>query len=127
MARDNTATPFDSCVPSSASDAFLHNVPTMALTPADVSRIAHLARLALTADEERAMLAQLNGFFGIVERMGQVDTRGVEPLYTPLSALHEVALRLRDDAVTEGDGRERSQRSAPLVESGLYLVPKVIE
>jgi aspartyl-tRNA(Asn)/glutamyl-tRNA(Gln) amidotransferase subunit C len=99
----------------------------MALTPEDVSRIAHLARLALTADEERAMLAQLNGFFGIVERMGQVDTRGVEPLYTPLSALGAVALRLRDDEVTETDGRERNQHSAPLVEEGLYLVPKVIE
>ena len=57
----------------------------------------------------------------------QVDTRGVEPLYTPLSALSEVALRLRDDAVTEGDERERNQRSAPQVEDGLYLVPRVIE
>lgn len=99
----------------------------MALTPDDVRRIAHLARLALSADEERAMLAQLNGFFGIVERMGQVDTRGVEPLYTPLAALGEVALRLREDTVTEGDDRERNQRSAPQVEGGLYLVPKVIE
>ncbi|HEU5296020.1 MAG TPA: Asp-tRNA(Asn)/Glu-tRNA(Gln) amidotransferase subunit GatC [Burkholderiaceae bacterium] len=99
----------------------------MALTPADVSRIAHLARLALTPDEERAMLAQLNGFFGIVERMRQVDTRGVEPLYTPLSALGQVALPLRDDVVTEGNERERNQRSAPQVDGGLYLVPKVIE
>lgn len=73
------------------------------------------------------MLAQLNGFFGIVERMGQVDTRGVEPLYTPLSALHNVALRLREDEVTESDQRESNQRSAPQVEGGLYLVPKVIE
>ena len=99
----------------------------MALTPADVSRIAHLARLALTADEEHAMLQQLNGFFGIVERMSAVDTRGVEPLYTPLSALGAVALRLRDDTVTEADERERNQRSAPQVEHGLYLVPRVIE
>lgn len=99
----------------------------MALTPQDVSRIAHLARLALKPDEERAMLAQLNGFFGIVERMKQVDTSGVEPLYTPLSALGGVALRLRDDAVTESDQRERNQRSAPQVLDGLYLVPKVIE
>jgi len=99
----------------------------MALTPADVSRIAHLARLALTSDEERAMLEQINGFFGIVERMGQVDTRGIEPLYTPLSALGEVKLRLRDDTVTEGNQRERNQRSAPQVQDGLYLVPRVIE
>ena len=99
----------------------------MALTPADVSRIAHLARLALTPDEQRAMLSQINGFFSIVERMGQVDTRGVEPLFTPLSALSEVPLRLRDDVVTESDQRERNQRSAPQVEGGLYLVPRVIE
>ena len=99
----------------------------MALTPADVSRIAHLARLALTPDEERAMLAQINGFFAIVERMGHVDTRGVEPLYTPLSAVEEVSLRLRDDAVTETDQRAINQRSAPAVEDGLFLVPKVIE
>ena len=99
----------------------------MALTPADVSRIAHLARLALTPDEERAMLTQLNDFFGIVERMGQVDTRGVEPLYTPLSTLQQVALPLRDDTVTERDERERNQKSAPQVAGGLYLVPRVIE
>ncbi|HRI17641.1 MAG TPA: Asp-tRNA(Asn)/Glu-tRNA(Gln) amidotransferase subunit GatC [Burkholderiaceae bacterium] len=99
----------------------------MALTAQDVSRIAHLARLELQPAEQAAMLAQLNGFFTIVEQMGAVDTRSVEPLYTPLSAVHEVALRLREDAVTEGDERQANQRSAPAVEDGLFLVPKVIE
>ncbi len=99
----------------------------MALTPSDVSRIAHLARLQLSADEEAAMLQQLNGFFGTVEQMSAVDTSGVEPLYTPLSALQAVELRLRDDVVTEANDREANQRSAPVVEDGLFLVPKVIE
>ena len=99
----------------------------MALTPADVSRIAHLARLALTPDEERSMLSQINGFFSIVARMEQVDTRGVEPLFTPLSALSEVPLRLREDVVSEGDQRTLNQRSAPAVEDGLFLVPRVLE
>lgn len=99
----------------------------MALTPSDVSRIAHLARLELQPAEQAAMLAQLNGFFSIVEQMSAVDTSGVEPLYTPLSAVSEVALRLREDVVTEGNQRELNQRSAPLVEDGLFLVPKVIE
>jgi aspartyl-tRNA(Asn)/glutamyl-tRNA(Gln) amidotransferase subunit C len=99
----------------------------MALSSRDVSRIAHLARLELQPDEEALMLQQLNGFFGIVERMRAVDTSGVEPLYTPLSAVQQVALRLREDAVTEADDRERNQRSAPAVEDGLFLVPKVIE
>jgi aspartyl-tRNA(Asn)/glutamyl-tRNA(Gln) amidotransferase subunit C len=99
----------------------------MALTPQDVLRIAHLARLELSADEQSAMLAQLNGFFGIVEKMSAVDTSGVEPLYTPLSAVTNVTLRLRDDAVTETVDRDANQRSAPAVEDGLFLVPKVIE
>jgi aspartyl-tRNA(Asn)/glutamyl-tRNA(Gln) amidotransferase subunit C len=99
----------------------------MALTPQDVSRIAHLARLELSAAEQASLLAQLNGFFGIVEQMSAVDTTGVEPLYTPLSALQEVSLRLRDDTVTETDHRSLNQRSAPAVEDGLFLVPKVIE
>ncbi len=73
------------------------------------------------------MLAQLNGFFVIVEQMSAVDTRGVEPLYTPLLAVQAVQLRLRDDLVSETNEREANQRSAPAVEDGLFLVPKVIE
>jgi len=99
----------------------------MALTPKDVSRIADLARLELQPAEQAAMLTQLNGFFSIVEQMSAVDTSGVEPLYTPLSAVTEVALRLREDVVTEADQRELNQRSAPAVADGLFLVPKVIE
>ena len=99
----------------------------MALTPQDVSRIAHLARLELSAAEQASLLTQLNGFFGIVEQMSAVDTTGVEPLYTPLSAVQQVHARLRDDAVTETDQRALNQRSAPAVEDGLFLVPKVIE
>ena len=100
----------------------------MALSSDDVSRIAHLARLELPSDEQVLMLQQLNGFFGIVERMRAVDTGGVEPLYTPLAALREVPLRLRDDRVSEAPGqREANQASAPAVQDGLFLVPKVIE
>ena len=99
----------------------------MALTLQDARRIAHLARLELSPEQAPAMLAQLNGFFSIVEQMSAVDTTGVEPLYTPLSAVQAVTLRLRADVVTETDQREANQRSAPLVEDGLFLVPRVIE
>jgi aspartyl-tRNA(Asn)/glutamyl-tRNA(Gln) amidotransferase subunit C len=99
----------------------------MALTPQDVGRIAHLARLQLSSNEAEQMLGQLNGFFRIVEQMSAVDTKGVEPLYTPLSAVQAVTLRLREDVVTETDQRAANQRSAPMVEDGLFLVPKVIE
>ncbi len=99
----------------------------MALTPEDVSRIANLARLELGTTESSTLLTQLNGFFSIVEQMSAVDTRGVEPLYTPLSVVREVSLRLREDLVSETNQREPNQRSAPHVEDGLFLVPKVIE
>jgi aspartyl-tRNA(Asn)/glutamyl-tRNA(Gln) amidotransferase subunit C len=99
----------------------------MPLSSEDVSRIAHLARLELEPGERAAMLAQLNDFFSVVEQMSAVDTRGVEPLYTPLAAVQDMPLRLRDDVVTEPDRREANQRSAPAVADGLYLVPKVIE
>ncbi|HEY0819289.1 MAG TPA: Asp-tRNA(Asn)/Glu-tRNA(Gln) amidotransferase subunit GatC, partial [Rhizobacter sp.] len=93
----------------------------------DIARIANLARLELQPDESERMLTQLNGFFGIVEAMRAVDTAGVEPLAHPVAAIQDVALRLREDRVSESDQREANQRSAPAVERGLFLVPKVIE
>ena len=99
----------------------------MALTSSDVRRIAELARLDLGAAEEAQMLEQINSFFRIVEQMSAVDTSGVEPLYTPLAAVQDAHLRLRDDEVTEVVDRSANQRSAPAVRDGLYLVPKVIE
>lgn len=99
----------------------------MALTPQDIERIAHLARLALSPAEAERMHTQLNGFFAIVEQMRAVDTSGLAPLPHPVATVQPVALRLRDDVVSEPDQRARNQRSAPAVERGLYLVPKVIE
>lgn len=99
----------------------------MALTPSEVSRIAQLARLELSGDEQAAMLTQLNEFFDIVEKMRAVDTSGVEPLYTPLSAIEDVTLRLREDVVSESNQREANMANAPAQDGGLFLVPKVIE
>jgi aspartyl-tRNA(Asn)/glutamyl-tRNA(Gln) amidotransferase subunit C len=99
----------------------------MSLRPEDVRRIAHLARLELKPQEQVELLSQLNDFFTIVEQMRSVDTSGVAPLYTPLSAVQDVALRLRPDDITEIDQRADNQRSAPAVEAGLFLVPRVIE
>ncbi len=99
----------------------------MALTPQDISRIANLARLELHPDESERMLTSINGFFGIVEQMRAVDTTGIEPLAHPVAAIQDVALRLREDVVSEPNQREANQRSAPAVERGLFLVPKVIE
>jgi aspartyl-tRNA(Asn)/glutamyl-tRNA(Gln) amidotransferase subunit C len=99
----------------------------MALTSQDIVRIANLARLELQAAESARMLVQINGFFGIVEQMRAVDTSGIEPLAHPIATVRELALRLREDVVSERDERAANQRSAPAVDRGLFLVPKVIE
>jgi aspartyl-tRNA(Asn)/glutamyl-tRNA(Gln) amidotransferase subunit C len=99
----------------------------MALNSQDIARIANLARLELSNAESERMLSQINGFFDIVEKMRAVDTTGVEPLSHPVAAVQDIALRLREDEAWEPIDREANQQSAPAVERGLFLVPKVIE
>ena len=99
----------------------------MSLTPQQIDRIAHLARLELAPGESERMLTQLNGFFDIVEQIRAIDTTGIEPLTHPVAALAPVALRLRDDIASESDQRSANQQNAPAVERGLFLVPRVIE
>ena len=99
----------------------------MSLTSTDIARIANLARLELAPAESEKMRSQLNNFFDIVEQMRAVDTTGIEPLAHPVVILSDMALRLRDDTVSEPNQREANQQSAPAVERGLFLVPKVIE
>ena len=99
----------------------------MSLTSSDISRIANLARLELQSSESERMLSQLNDFFDIVQKMRAVDTAGIVPLAHPFETIGDIALRMREDSVSEPDDRDSNQRSAPAVEAGLFLVPRVIE
>lgn len=95
----------------------------MTLTLEQIRRIADLARMELPDAEAEATRTKLNGIFALIEQMQAVDTTGVEPMSHP----QDVAQRLRDDQVSESDRRDDYQHIAPQTESGLYLVPKVIE
>jgi aspartyl-tRNA(Asn)/glutamyl-tRNA(Gln) amidotransferase subunit C len=100
----------------------------MSLEKSDVSRIAHLAHLELSAEQTSKTLEQLNGIFALVEKMQAVDTKGVAPLSHPFAlVVDQLALRLRDDTVTESNHRSDYQQCAPATQDGLYLVPRVIE
>jgi len=100
----------------------------MSLDLSDVKRLARLAQLDLNDAQATQTLDKLNGIFALVEQMRAVDTGGVEPLNHPIAAhQNEVALRLREDAVTEPNRRDDYQQVAPATQDGLYLVPKVIE
>ena len=95
----------------------------MALDRSDVEKIAHLARLGLNDADIPRTTEALNSILGLIDQMQAVDTSGIEPLAHPL----EASQRLREDAVTESNRRDAYQAIAPAVESGLYLVPQVIE
>lgn len=95
----------------------------MALTLADVEKIARLSRISLTDEEKPAVLEKLDAVFALVEKMQAVNTDGVEPMSHP----HDVALRLRADRVTETDHAAEYQACAPEVCERLYIVPQVIE
>jgi len=95
----------------------------MSLTPEDVIRVAHLARLAVDDADVASHATQLARILGLVEQMNAVDTGGIEPMAHP----QDVGLRLRADEITAPDRREALLAVAPAAEAGLYLVPKVIE
>lgn len=95
----------------------------MTLTAADVAKIAHLARLQLSADEEGQVTARLNDILHLIDQLQAADTTGVAPMAHPM----DVDQPLREDVVTEADHRDTYQAIAPAIEAGLYLVPKVIE
>ena len=100
----------------------------MPLELSDVERIAQLAQLDVSDNQIQKTARQLNDILAMVEQLRSVDTAGIEPLAHPVSAFeNDVALRLRDDVVTEENHRTEYQAVAPAVENGLYLVPKVIE
>jgi aspartyl-tRNA(Asn)/glutamyl-tRNA(Gln) amidotransferase subunit C len=95
----------------------------MSLGVAEVAKIAHLARLAIRAEDAPAYARNLSAILELVEQMNAVDTVGVAPMAHPL----DMVQRLRPDEVAESNQRELFQAIAPRVEAGLYLVPKVIE
>ncbi len=95
----------------------------MSLSLNDVQRIALLARLAISEDEAREALGQLNSIFALIEQLQSADTTGIEPM----SHAQDVSQRLRADEVVEFDRHLAFQQAAAQVEAGLYLVPKVID
>jgi aspartyl-tRNA(Asn)/glutamyl-tRNA(Gln) amidotransferase subunit C len=95
----------------------------MAISEAEVKKVARLARLAVPDERLEAYTQNLSNILSLVDQLSAIDTTGVEPMAHPL----DMVQRLRADVVTEIDHREKYQAIAPEVEDGLYLVPKVLE
>jgi aspartyl-tRNA(Asn)/glutamyl-tRNA(Gln) amidotransferase subunit C len=95
----------------------------MSVSSEQVRHIAKLARIGMSDAEIEALVPELNNILGWVEQLGEVDTDGVEPLATVI----DLKLRLRDDAVTDGNIRDAVLANAPEAQHGFFAVPKVIE
>ena len=95
----------------------------MPLDRTEIEKIAHLARLAIDAEDIPNYTKELSRILDFVAAMSTADTTGITPMAHPLDAV----ARLREDRVTETNQRDTFQAIAPKVDRGLYLVPKVIE
>ena len=95
----------------------------MSLTSDQVIHLAKLVRLKVSEKEVLHYTQQLNAIIDLAKQMNQLDTSHIKPMSHP----QDMALILRNDEVTEIDRHEEFQALAPAVESGLYLVPRVIE
>jgi aspartyl-tRNA(Asn)/glutamyl-tRNA(Gln) amidotransferase subunit C len=88
-----------------------------------VRRIAHLARIAVADEEVEHLRGELNAMLAFVEQLTALDVEGVEPM----TSVIPMALKEREDKVTEGGIAEDILRNAPATENHFFLVPKVVE
>lgn len=95
----------------------------MSLDPATVRRIARLARLRLDDADVPRLQAELNGILGWIEQLNEVDVDGIEPL----TGAAQMALKMRDDVVTDGSIRDAILANAPERAGVYFTVPKVVE
>ncbi|HLJ06004.1 MAG TPA: Asp-tRNA(Asn)/Glu-tRNA(Gln) amidotransferase subunit GatC [Acetobacteraceae bacterium] len=95
----------------------------MSLDLATVRRIATLARIHVDDVELPALQAELNGILGWIEQLNEVNVEGIEPL----TGAAQMALKMREDVVTDGGYPEKVLANAPERAGDFFVVPKVIE
>ena len=95
----------------------------MSLDSATVRRIAKLARIRVDDAEILTLQTELNAILGYVEQLSEVYVDGIEPL----SGGAQMAMRLREDVVTDGDIAEQILANAPDRSGNFFAVPKVVE
>lgn len=95
----------------------------MRLTGTEVQQIAMLARLRLTAKEEKRLTEQLDKILQYMEKLNQLDTSGIEPFSQAVDVINP----LREDIVTNQANAEALLANAPAKENTFFQVPKIIE
>jgi aspartyl-tRNA(Asn)/glutamyl-tRNA(Gln) amidotransferase subunit C len=88
-----------------------------------VRRVAHLARIAVAEDEVASLQGELNAILAFVEQLAETDVEGVEPM----TSVTPMALKMREDKVTDGGIADDIMVNAPAQEHHFFLLPKVVE
>jgi aspartyl-tRNA(Asn)/glutamyl-tRNA(Gln) amidotransferase subunit C len=101
------------------------------VTIEDVRRVAELANLELTAEEEPRMQRDLNAILGHIAQLNELDTAGIPPMAQVGEMLggvvHERGETLREDVVRPSVDRALVMAAAPETDGRFFKVPKVIE
>ena len=95
----------------------------MSLDIATVRRIATLARIGVEEADLPTLQEELNGILGWIEQLNEVNVDGVEPL----TGAAQMALKMREDTVTDGGYADKVLASAPERAGDFFVVPKVVE
>jgi aspartyl-tRNA(Asn)/glutamyl-tRNA(Gln) amidotransferase subunit C len=95
----------------------------MAEAEFDIKYVAHLARIALTSDEEKKLAAQLGNILGYIEKLKQLDVSNVEPTAHAVPMVNVT----RADEIRPSLSHDEAMRNAPKQASGLFIVPKIVE
>jgi len=95
----------------------------MAAAEIDVKYVAHLARLALSPEEEQKLATQLGKILGHIEKLREADVNGVEPTAHAFPLVNVT----RPDEVRPSLSNEDALRNAPARANGLFIVPKIVE
>jgi aspartyl-tRNA(Asn)/glutamyl-tRNA(Gln) amidotransferase subunit C len=88
-----------------------------------VRRVAHLARIAVAEDEVDNLKGELNAILAFVDQLAEIDVTGVEPM----TSVTPMAMKMREDKVTDGGIADQVIANAPAHEHHFFLVPKVVE
>ncbi|SKA76290.1 Asp-tRNA(Asn)/Glu-tRNA(Gln) amidotransferase subunit GatC [Desulfobaculum bizertense] len=94
----------------------------MKITPEQVAKVARLARLHLSEDEQAQFSGQLGNILEYMDELGQADTEGIEPLYSPIENMS----CLRDDEVRESSNRDDVMANAPESDGKYFIVPRIV-
>ncbi len=102
---------------------FIGKSQFMALSDQELKEIAYLARINVKEDSLPSLKKELEDILGLFEELNAAETSEISAMSHPL----DLSQPTRQDEVTEENLREELLKNAPSVQSGLFLVPKVIE